>query len=190
LPSHSEHRIHFRDYPKLLVIDFANEEVWVDWTSTMKSLSQELQSAIGDLNNFFARDHCHISGLTHKKQNELTKWLTSISKAEQKWNVIMPTLLGKKAKMVQFCAGGVFTAYANRAPSAENAATPAMDSTRTFGPARPPRVLAKLVVSLPAEGRAADLAATIATFPPPLEGYVFTSMLISCFIIRFHKSRF
>jgi hypothetical protein len=65
-----------------------------------------------------------------------------------------------------------------------------VDSPRTFGPARPPRVLAKLVVSLPAEGTAAALAAAIATFPPPLEGYVFTSMLISCFTIRFHQSGF
>jgi hypothetical protein len=65
-----------------------------------------------------------------------------------------------------------------------------MDSTRTFGPARPPRVLDKLVVSLPAEGRAADLSAAIGALPPPLDGYVFTSMLMSCFIIRFHKSTF
>ena len=72
-----------------------------------------------------------------------------------------------------------------------------MDSTRTFGPARPPRVLDKLVVSLPLKYTEAALtadigalAADIGALPPPLDGYVFTSMLMSCFIIRFHKSTF
>jgi hypothetical protein len=87
-----------------LVIDFMNHEVWADWTEAMELLREELDSALED---------CDFSGLTKKKQNELIKWLESISSAERKWNVIAPTLLREKATLVRFFASGGYTGYAN-----------------------------------------------------------------------------
>ena len=94
-----------------MVIDFVNQEVWADWLSAMELLHEKLQSVLKD---------CASEGMTHKNRIVLNKWLKSFEKAEEKWNVIAPSLLSEKATLVRFLESGGVSDYCAKNPPMAN----------------------------------------------------------------------